>query len=142
VILPDLNLVVSAYNTASPWYERARLWWEDSLNGPEIVGLAPVVALGFVRLLSNPKVVVRPVSPAILLDVVAEWLDTGRVKYIVPGLRHVRIMRGLFEASAAGSSMTTDIHLAALAIEQGATMASSDSDFRRLSGFRLVNPLE
>ncbi|MEI6386320.1 MAG: TA system VapC family ribonuclease toxin [Spirochaetota bacterium] len=141
MILPDLNLLVYAYNTASPWHERARLWWEDSLNGAEIVGLAPVVALGFVRLMSNPRVLVRPVRAAILLDVVAEWLDTGRVKYVAPGMRHVRIMRGLFEASAAGSTMTTDIHLAALAIEQGATIASNDTDFRRLAGFTLLNPL-
>jgi uncharacterized protein len=142
VIVPDVNLLVYAYNSASPWHEQAKAWWESALNGSETVGLAAAVALGFVRLMSNPRVVLRPVAPVLLLDIVQEWLDTGRVRLLSPGLRHFRTMRDYFEKAASGHSMTTDIHLAALAREQGARLYSNDSDFRRLEGIELVDPLQ
>ena len=141
MILPDINLLVYAYNTGSPWHEAASQWWESSLTGRDTIGLAPAVALGFVRLLSSPKVVQRPVAPAILLSAVQDWLDTGRVKILSPGVRHFQLMRSLFGSTAAGGALCTDIHLAALALEHEAVLCTNDTDFQRFEGLSLLNPL-
>ena len=143
MIIPDINLLVYAYNSASPAHLQARDWWEASLRAGELIGLAPVAALGFVRLLSNPRVVLRPVPPPVLLDTVQAWLATGRVRLLAPGARHFQIMQELFAQSMAGSNLTTDIHLAALAVEHQGTLCSNDTDFLRFKhpDLVLVNPL-
>ena len=87
MIIPDVNLLVYAYSRKSPWHVEAALWWESLLNGAEEIGLATVVALGFVRLMSNAKVVNIPVRPEELLRTVESWLDLPRVRQI--GRAHV-----------------------------------------------------
>lgn len=142
MILPDINLLLYAHDTSSPEHPKASAWWERTVSGPEPVGLAWVVVLGFVRILSNPRVVSQPSPPAELLSIIDEMLQQPSVRPASPGSRHVGIMTRLFEESGATGSLTTNIHLAALAIELGATLASNDVDFARFNGLKLVNPLE
>lgn len=141
MIIPDVNILVYANDRLSPYHERARTWLEGALCGSDILGLPAVSALGFVRLLSNPKVVQNPVSPSALLSRVGEWLDLPACRAIGPGARHFEIMRELFERSNAPGTLTTDIHLAALAIEHRAQLCSNDSDFSRFRGLKIFNPL-
>jgi uncharacterized protein len=141
VIIPDVNLLVYAHNTGVPEHVRARAWWEQTVNGAEPVGLAWAAALGFVRLMSNSAVVARPQPPAQLLAAVESMIAAPGVRLVAPGSRHTALMRELFEATGAGPRLVTNVHLAALAIELDATLASNDADFRRFAGLRLVNPV-
>ncbi len=141
MIIPDINIFVYAYDSLSPRHEAAKAYLEKAFLGPETMGLSAITILGFVRLLSNPRVVKTPVAPAELLRCAQAWLDIPAVRLIVPGYRHFSIMEELFAQSGASGSLSTDIHLAALAIEQKATIVSNDSDFLRFPGLKVINPL-
>lgn len=141
MIIPDVNLLVYAHNEAAPDHARARTWWEGLLSGTATVGLPWAVVFGFVRLVTHPAVLERPLPVAEALDRVEEWYACERVLALDPGPRHLSIARGLFAATGVGGSLTTDTHLAALAIENRAELHSNDADFRRFPGLRLRNPL-
>ena len=141
MIVPDVNLLVYAYSKRSPWHETAARWWTEALKGTEDIGIAAAVALGFVRLMSNPKVMDRPLRPEVLLRTIESWLDLPRVRLIGPGFRHFEAMAALFAQSSAQSDLTTDIHIAALALENRAVVHTNDSDFMRFPSVMLHNPL-
>lgn len=142
MILPDVNLLVYAYNTAAPQHEAARRWLERVFNGTEEVGLAWAALLGFVRLLANPKVVQRPERPERLLGIVDQWLRLPVARPLGPGAGHAAHLARLFAETGAGPAMVTDVHLAALAVEHRATLYSNDVDFGRFKGLKWVNPLD
>lgn len=142
MIVPDVNVLVYAHNAGVPEHTAVRTWWEATVNGAEPVGVDWVVALGFVRLMSNSHVAARPQSPAALLGRVKAMLAAPSVRLVAPGIGHAARMLELFEQIGAGYRMVTDVHLAALCIELGATLATNDTDFSRFSGLRIVNPLE
>jgi toxin-antitoxin system PIN domain toxin len=141
IVLPDLNLLVYAHNRALPWHEPARVWWEGLLVRGAPVALPWVVVLGFVRLVTHPRVLVEPLAPGAALDRVEGWLARPAVRLVEPGPRHLAILRGLLEAAGTAGSLTTDAHLAALAIEHGCTLHSNDADFCRFPGLSWRNPL-
>jgi uncharacterized protein len=141
VIIPDVNLLVYAHNRGVAEHERAREWWERIVNGAEPVGIDWAVALGFVRLMSNRHVVANPQPPHTLLARVAAFLAAPAVRLVAPGHRHAETMLRLFEETGAGPRLVTDTHLAALALELDAVLATNDSDFARFNGLRTVNPL-
>ena len=141
MILPDVNILVYAHNSSAPEHDSVARWWSEAVLGAEIVGIAWMVALAFVRLLSNPRVVVHPSPPQQLLAVIMEILDLPSVRVVSPGSQHAGIMKRLFEETGAGSRLTTDVHLAALAIEHDATLVSNDIDFGRFGGLKLFNPV-
>ena len=142
MIVPDVNLLVYAHNTGVPEHERARRWWEQTVNGPEPIGIDWAVVLGFVRLMSSPQVTTTPQRPEDLLTRVSALLARPSVRLVTPGLRHAGLMRELFLSSGAGPKMVTDIHLAALAIELDAVLATNDADFARFPALKRVNPLQ
>ena len=141
MIVPDINLLVCAHNAAAPLHELARGWWEDLLRREQPVGIPWAVTFGFVRLLTHPAVLVRPLLPAEAMDRAAAWFDQPSVEPLDPGPRHLAIVRGLFAATQVAGRLTTDTHLAALAIEHQCELHSSDADFERFPGLRWRNPL-
>ena len=141
MILPDINLLVYAYNEAAPLHARARAWWEDLLTRAAPVALPWAVIVGFVRLVTHPAVLTDPITPAAALDRVDRWLERDGVAILDPGPRHLRIVRDLFEATGVGGNLTTDTHLAALAIEHRCELHSNDTDFGRFPGLRWHDPL-
>jgi toxin-antitoxin system PIN domain toxin len=141
VIVPDINLLVFAHNEAAPLHDRARAWWKERMSGPAPVAIPWAVTLGFVRLVTHPSVLAAPLTPEQALDCVDDWFGQDHVIVLEPGPRHLRITRDLFRATGVGGSLTTDTHLAALAIEHGAELHSNDRDFERFAGLRLRNPL-
>lgn len=141
MILPDVNLLVYAYNAAAPHHGRARDWWEDLMSRQAPVGLAWAVVFGFVRLVTHPSVLADPLPPDRALDRVDEWFDCENVFVLEPGPRHLQIARGLFAETGVAASLTTDTHLAALAIEHRVELHSNDRDFERFPGLRFHNPL-
>jgi hypothetical protein len=141
VIVPDLNLVVYAYNADAPLHARAKAWWEGLLNGQQAVRIPWAVILGFIRLMTHRAVLVRPLEPLAALEHVRAWLAQPNVEIIEPGPRHLAILEELFEPVGVAGDLTTDAHLAAIAIEHQCELHSNDRDFERFSGLRQYNPL-
>lgn len=137
----DLNLLIYAINSDAPNHERARDWWERAVGGDESIGLAWVVLLGFVRLTTRTGLLPRPLSLVQVTNVIDEWLAQPVTVELVPGERHWSIVKALLGPVGAAGNLTTDAHLAALAIEQGATLCTSDRDFARFEGLKYENPL-
>ena len=140
MILPDINLVVYAYNADAPRHDAARTWWERSLTESEPVGVAWVVVLGFVRLMSNRRVLAKPMSASEAAGHCKSWLVRPNVRIVLPGPTHMDILASLL-AKPIGPNLVTDAHLAALAIEHQAELHSNDSDFARFSGLTWHNPV-
>ena len=141
MILPDLNLLVYAYNSDAPQHAAARRWWESSLSGSTSIGLPWAVLMGYVRLMTSRAVLLEPLSPAEAVSDIREWLDQPQVQVLVPGPRHLDVFAGLAKAMGTAGRLTTDLHLAALAIENQAELHSNDTDFGRFPGLRWHNPL-
>lgn len=141
MILPDVNLLVYAYNADAPHHGAARVWWERCLGANEAVGLPWAVALGFVRVMTHRSVLSRPIDPRTALGHVRAWLDQPNVEIVEPGPRHLQILEDLLGALGIAGALTTDAHLAALAIERQAELHSNDVDFARFAGLRWCNPL-
>ncbi len=141
MIVPDVNLLVYAYNADAPHHAAARSWWERCLGEDATVGLPWIVALGFVRIMTHRAVLARPLDPRAALEHVRSWLDQPNVEIVEPGPRHLQILEELLGALGIAGALTTDAHLAALAIERQAELHSNDADFARFAGLRWRNPL-
>jgi len=141
VILVDANLLIYAVDRDSPHHAPARRWLEETLSGSESLGLPWTAALAFIRITTHPAVMRKPLSAESAIGYVDGWLSQPYVKAIGPGEQHWQILRNLLLVSGSAGNLTSDAHLAALAIEHGATVASADSDFRRFAGVTHLNPL-
>ena len=141
MIVPDINLLVHAYNDGAPHHEAARGWWEGLVNGTERVGVPWVVATGFVRLMTHPRALTSPISPVDAIAHVRDWFRYAPVTPINPGAEHLTHLQRSLDAAGVGADLVTDAHIAALAIEYQAEVHSNDSDFRRFPGLRWRNPL-
>jgi toxin-antitoxin system PIN domain toxin len=142
MILPDLNLLVHTYNDASPVHDESKAWWESLMNGTRPVGLAWVVILGFIRITTHRRILASPLPVAIACDHARSWLAQPQTRLLHPGSRHAEILFGLLEAVGAGGNLTTDAHLAALAIENQMQIHTLDSDFARFPGLSWRNPFD
>ncbi|HVT59603.1 MAG TPA: type II toxin-antitoxin system VapC family toxin [Thermoanaerobaculia bacterium] len=141
MILPDINLLVYAYNSDAPAHRRAKAWWESCLSQERPVALPWSVMLGYLRLMTNRKVVVDPFSALEAIRHIRSWLERPQVQILQPGPRHLDLLDSLMRDAHAAGSLTTDVHLAALAIEHQAELHSNDADFARFPGLRWTDPL-
>jgi uncharacterized protein len=134
VKLPDVNVLLFATNSASDEHEEARAWLEAAFNEPAGVGFAWGVLLGFIRLATRRGILSKPLAVEDALSVVRAWLNQPQASVLHPTQRHTQILARLLVAAGTAGNLTTDAHLAALAIEHGATLGSFDRDFERFSG--------
>ncbi len=141
MILIDANLLIYAVDRDSPHHAPARRWLEETLSGSESVGIPWIAALAFVRITTHPAVMRKPLSAQSAISYVDDWLGQPFVKLVGPGEKHWPILRNLLLVSGSAGNLTSDAHVAALAIEHGAAVASADNDFRRFAGVTHVNPL-
>lgn len=141
MILVDANLLLYAVNRSAADHVEARAWFDGHLNGSVRVGLPWPSLLAFVRIATNPGIVRNPVSAAVAWRQVKAWLACDVAWIPVPGVRHVEILGGLLEHRFVTSRLVPDAHLAALAIEHGLTLCSSDGDFAKFPGLKWENPL-
>ena len=142
MILLDANLLLYAYNVADEHHDAARTWLEGVLAGPEEVRLAWVTILAFLRIGTNPRAFEQPLSIQEAVGHASDWLAQPAVTVIEPGERHWSILSELLPSSQAKANLVMDAHLAALAIENGATLCTTDRDFARFQGLKLRYPLE
>jgi uncharacterized protein len=141
MIIPDINLILYAHNSGDPDHKAARIWWEELLASNIPVGISIVVLLGFLRLSTSARVLQAPLGVAESVARVEAWFAVPSLHLIQPGRNHVSILLELIRQTGSGSDLTTDAHLAALAIEHNAEIHSSDQDFGRYPGLRWKNPL-
>lgn len=141
MILVDANLLIYAVNKDLPPHKQAKAWWEDALSGAVAVGLPWVSLMAFTRICTNPRIFEHPLSPEQTMAFVDEWLDRPNVSMVAPGPGHWLILKNLIRQAGTAGNLTTDAHLAALALEQGCTICSADNDFKRFPGVAHVNPL-
>ena len=139
--LLDLNLLLYAMDESTPLHRDARLVVEDALSGSETVAFAWSVLIGFIRLSTRPAVFAAPLTVDAALDVVAGWLARPQVVVVEPTSRHLAVLGELLRPLGTAGNLTSDAHLAALAVEHGADLYSTDADFSRFSGVRWVHPL-
>ena len=136
----DLNVLLYAVNRDAANHAAALDWWQKALNGDESVGLPWLVVLGFLRIATNPKIFPSPLSAADAIKKVETWLAVTNVCVVTEKPEHWMVLRGLLEESGVAGNLTTDAHVAALAITHGARLASFDRDFDRFDGLRWENP--
>lgn len=141
MIVVDANLLIYAVNRDSPCHAAARRWLERTLSGATEVGLAWIVILAFLRITTRPGILEKPLTLNAALDLIGGWLEQPFVSTIVPGPQHWALLRNLLERSGTAGNLTSDAHLAALALEHGAEIYSADYDFRRFPGVTHIDPL-
>ncbi|HYM44754.1 MAG TPA: type II toxin-antitoxin system VapC family toxin [Solirubrobacteraceae bacterium] len=137
----DVNLLLYAVDKTSARHRPARAWMEATLSGAETVAFAWTVLLAFVRLSTRAAVFERPLAADEALDLVDGWLERPCVTVIDPTDRHPAVLRELLRPLGTAGNLTSDAHLAALAIEHGALLCSCDADFSRFPGLRWTDPL-
>jgi toxin-antitoxin system PIN domain toxin len=141
LILPDVNLLLYATIAAFEEHRAARAWWERTLSEADDVALCAPVVFGYLRIATNPRIFEPPMAVADALARVENWLARANVHFVLPGPDHLTIAFALLRDLGTAANLTTDVQLAALAIEYQAEVHSSDSDFARFPGLRWTDPL-
>jgi toxin-antitoxin system PIN domain toxin len=141
VILVDVNVLIYAIDSDSPHHVPSRRWLERALSGTTAVGLAWIVVLAFLRLTTRSGILRNPLAPERATAFIDEWLAQPYVQMVGPGDGHWTILRKLLRESGTAGNLTSDAHLAALALESGASICSTDADFERFAGVERISPL-
>ena len=139
--LIDLNLFLYATNRDSPHHLRAKEWVEELLSGEETVAIPWIVILGFLQVSTHSRILPRPLTPRQAVAVVDSWLARPQVLLLHPADDHWGILSGLLAETGTAGHLTTDAHLAALAIAHDAELYSTDTDFARFRQLRWTNPI-
>lgn len=142
MILVDANLLLHAYNPRSPQHDASRRWLEDALSGPELIRFAWVTLWAFIRIATSPRVFERPLSVIEADAIVSSWLAQPAAGVLEPGERHWEILQTQLRDGQAAGPLAMDAALAAIAIEHGATLCTTDRDFTRFAQLSWVNPLQ
>ncbi len=141
MIIPDINILIYATNSDSRYHAEAKKWLEQALSGDETVGLTWIVILGFIRILTNGKIMQRPLTVDKAFQIVDEWMQIPIVDILHPTEQHWKIFKELLKPLGTAANLTSDAHLAALAIEHSGRLYSTDNDFSRFKTLRCKNPL-
>ena len=141
MILPDVNLLLYAVDETSPLHEAAYDWWNECLSSSTPVGFCFPSVLGFIRLATSRRVFSSPMPLEGVTALLQEWIDQPNATFVLPTSRHWPILRRLLTESGSAGNLTTDAHIAALAIEHGYVVYSNDADFGRFKSLSWTNPL-
>ncbi len=142
MMLVDTNLLIYAVDMDSPAHTAALDWLNATFSSGTQVGLPWVVLTGFIRITTNYRAMRSPINIEQALAYVGQFLQQPNVAIVNPGERHWLVLSSLLQNSGSGGNLTTDAHIAAMAIEHGYTVYSADNDFKRFTGLNHVNPLE
>ena len=140
MILVDANLLLYAYNNRAEEHEKAKDWLSETLSGDEPVAFCWPVIMAFLRLATSPRIFSRPLSRSEAVVIVAEWLERPQAVILTPGERHWEIFQKLAVEGKVSSALFSDCHLAALAVEHGAVVHTTDRDFARFPNLKFQNP--
>ena len=141
MILVDVNVLLYAYHPRASQHESCRSWLQRALAGEQPVALCWIVVLAFLRLSSSPRVFDVPLTVAEAAGIVSGWLSRPQVVLLEPGERHWDILQNVMIDAQVSGPLVTDAEIAALALEHGCAVCTTDRDFRRFDGLRLIDPL-
>jgi toxin-antitoxin system PIN domain toxin len=141
VIIVDANLLLYAYHPRSEQHDASRAWLEAVLGGPELVRFAWLTLWAFLRISTNPRVFERPLSTSEAGAAISSWLAQPGAGILEPGERHWEILRGLMREGQTVGPLVMDAVVAAIAVEHGATLCTTDRDFARFPGLKCMNPI-
>ena len=141
MIIPDVNLLLYAIIDAFPHHQAAKSWWEEAMNSSQLIGLTDPAIFGFLRISTNPRLLRPPLPVEEAAGVVEGWLAEPNVRWAVPGPHHHGHALTFLRSVGTAGNLTTDVQLAAIAVENDATIYSNDSDFARFESVRWINPL-
>ncbi len=142
MIVIDVNLLLYAYDSASLEHDRAAAWLDQRLSSSATIGLSWHTILSFIRISTSLKMILRPMELDEAVSIVSDWMARPNVSIIGPTERHWEIFSQLLPRLRVRGSLIMDAHLAALAIEHGATLCTNDRDFARFPGLRVEYPLQ
>lgn len=142
MIIPDVNLLLYAVVSGFPQHSRTHAWWEGTVNSPRRIGLTHPALFGYVRIVTNARLLDAPLPVAEAIAYVHDWLDQPNVELLLPGPKHLDIALGLLRDIGTAGNLTTDVQLAAYAIENNGEIYSNDTDFARFKNLNWVNPLQ
>ena len=138
--LLDANILLYAYDSSSAHHDACRRWLEGALNDDEPVGLAWQTSLAFIRISTNPRAVRSPIKTEDACGIIGTLLERPTVLVVEPGDQFWSTFQQIARAARISGPRVTDAVLAAMAVEQGATLCSTDRDFRRFEGLTVVDP--
>ncbi len=138
----DINVLIYAINQDAPLHGKMKNWWERAIVEGDTIGLCWIVILGFIRIVTSSRIMPNPLSSEAAIELVNEWLSLSAVEIIHPRDSHWIILKELFGEMGTAANLTTDAHLAALAIDYGAQLYSTDNDFSRYKKLRWVDPAQ
>lgn len=141
MILVDANILLYAEDSLSPQHQKARVWWDDLLSREDPVCLCWAVLSAFIRIGTNNRVFEQPLSLKQAIARVQSWLDQPCTRIVRPTENHWTYFQHMLTGGQAMGNLVTDAHLAALAIENGCSLASTDADFARFPKLKWFNPL-
>lgn len=141
MILVDANILLYAEDSLSEHHQPARQWWDRQLSGKDTVCLCWPVLTAFMRIGTNTRLHRRPLTLSEAIDRVQSWFDQPCTRLIAPTENHWPIFQRMLRAGNASANLASDGHLAALAVEHGCKLASTDSDFARFPELHWTNPL-
>ncbi|MBS0612270.1 MAG: PIN domain-containing protein [Proteobacteria bacterium] len=138
--LLDANILLYAFDANSTHHATCKAWLESTLNDDEPVGLPWQTSLAFIRISTNPRALRTPLSIADACDIVDSLLEQPCTVVVEPGEHYWETFRALVTASRVSGPLVTGAALAAMAIEQGASVCTTDRDFRRFDGIAIIDP--
>ncbi len=141
MIVVDANLLLYAYDLTSPPHARARAWLETALSGDMLVGLPWQSITAFLRITTNPRLPGNRFTTEEALTIIESWLRQPNVRALSPGERHWSVLRQVALEGQAAGPLLADAHLAAITMEYGGVLHTTDRDFARFPGLRWTNPL-
>jgi toxin-antitoxin system PIN domain toxin len=141
VKIVDLNVLLYAANSDATHHARLRTWWETAINDEETIGLPWIVLLGFLRLSTSARVFPRPLLSDVAAAKIDVWLALDNVRVVRAKDDHWERLKTLIRETGTAGNLTTDAHLATLAVTHDAVLVSCDNDFARFKGLRWENPL-
>jgi toxin-antitoxin system PIN domain toxin len=140
VIVLDANILLYAYDARSQHHLKAQAWVERVFTGPELVGLPWQVISAFLRIMTNPRLPGSRFTVDEAVGITALWVDQPNVRTLAPTERHWGLFRQMIVEGQAAGALVSDAHLAALTIEHGGVLHTTDRDFARFPGLRWKNP--
>lgn len=141
MIVLDANILLYAHNSSAPQHPAIQQWLASLIEAGETISLPWTTIWAFLRLSTSSRVWPNPLDAQTAAGLIREWLSQPGVMVLAPGPRHLDLLERLVDVYRATGPLVSDAVLAALAIENGATVASTDQDFRRFPELRWVNPL-
>lgn len=140
MIFPDVNILIYAHNETAEHHEKAKRWLKEKLQSTEVVCFSWQTITAFLRILTNSKLFVNPLTLKQAFEIVEQWLSRPNAVILKPTTNFMTIFQKIAIDGQANGALLMDAHLAALAIEHGVTLATTDRDFSRFDGLKIENP--